>query len=396
MKKLLSTPSMKKAIYNYITRQDHVSKAELQQLFHTNSSGLTRLLDDLVSEGYIVESGFGQSTGGRRPILYQVNPHYGYILGMEISRTHSSLGLFNMKLEPLSLTHWNMDETMTPMALIQHTQQVVQTFIARHNINKELLLGIGVGTVGPIDRANGIILNPRYFHAEGWNNVPLQDLMGEALGLNVLIENGANTALLGEHWHEREDNVQHMLYVHVGTGLRSAMMSNGNIVHGAIDMEEAIGQMIIQVDGPRLHESGNYGALEAFASIQALEKQVRAQLKMGRKLFTQQEQPEHIDFQLLLQHLAEGNPYIHELFEQAATYMGIGLANLINILHPEKIVLGGALMNSNELFYETTLSSAQKNICSTSHYQPVFSRGKLREHAVAAGAAAMIYHALPI
>ncbi|GIQ64432.1 transcriptional regulator [Paenibacillus cisolokensis] len=391
-------PSAKKLIYNRIAEQGVVSKAELMAVFSFTSSTLSRLLDEMVTDRLLLTSGLGPSSGGRRPILYEINPAYGYFFGLEISRRYSALGFFDMRLNPMSFTRWRMDEAMTPTQFVEHAANNIRSILNDHQIERRQVLGIGVGAVGPLDREKGVILRPLNYPAKGWTNVPICSLLEQATGIPSRLENGANTALMGEHWAMRSENLQHMLYVHAGVGLRSAMMSNGRIVHGSLDMEGSIGQMIIQTDGPRLHDSGNYGALEAFVSVQALEKQARSHAKMGRDelLSAYNVTPEQINYDLLLRALSHGNAYVSELFLQSAAYFGIGLANLINMFHPEKIILGGALLNSHEQFYDTAIRIARNNTYYYPEYQPSFSKGVLQEDAVATGAALMMRNALAI
>ncbi|MDO7908716.1 ROK family protein [Paenibacillus sp. JX-17] len=387
-----SSASIKKAVVERIAQKDDISKAELMAEFSLTSSSLTRLLEELTTEGWILESGFGQSTGGRRPILYRINPAHRYIFGLEISRIYSTLGLFDLGMNAIQYKRWTMDETMTPNRLTAYVQEQMDDMLQIRGIPRDLVAGIGIGAVGPLNRDTGMILNPLYFPAEGWSNVPLCEWMEERTGIPALLENGANAALVGEHWAYRGENLQHMLYVHVGTGLRSAMMSGGQLVYGAVDTEGSIGQMVIQIDGPRLNGTGNYGALEAFASVQALEQQARSQVKMGRMELaeTGAADPEALHFPLLVKALHEGSPHMKELFSQSATYLGIGLGNLINILHPEKVILGGALINADDHYFDTAAATAQKHIYYASEYQPEFSKGILQEHAVALGAAVLV------
>ncbi|MBD2867224.1 ROK family protein [Paenibacillus sp. IB182493] len=391
-------PSSKKLIYTRVAEQGVVSKAELLAAFSFTSSSLTRLLDDMVAERLLVTSGLGPSSGGRRPILYEINPGYGYFFGLEISRRYSTLGFFDMKMNPMSLIRWRMDEAMTPEQLIEYVSNNIRSIIHDHKIDKGQIIGIGIGAVGPLDRQKGIILRPLNFPAAGWEDVPICAMLEEKTGIPAMLENGANAALLGEHWAMRGENLQHMLYVHAGVGLRSAMMSYGQIVHGSIDMEGSIGQMIIQTDGPRLEERGNYGALEAFVSVQALEKQARAHAKMGRADLLQDGliAPDKLNYDALLHAVAQQNGYARELLMQSAVYFGIGLANMINMFHPEKIVLGGVLVSSTEPFYQTAIEIAQKNTYYFPDYRPSFSKGALKEDAVAAGSALMVWKGMDI
>ncbi|WP_028611383.1 ROK family protein [Paenibacillus harenae] len=391
-------PSSKKLIYTRIAEQGVVSKAELLSAFSFTSSSLTRLLDDMVAEQLLITSGLGPSSGGRRPILYEINPGYGYFFGLEISRRYSTLGFFDMKMNPMSLIRWRMDEAMTPGQLVEYVSNNIRSIIQDHKLEKQQVIGIGVGAVGPLDRQKGVVLRPLNFPAAGWKDVPICAMLEERNGIPAQLENGANAALLGEHWSMRSEKLQHMLYVHAGVGLRSAMMSYGQIVHGSIDMEGSIGQMIIQTDGPRLEEHGNYGALEAFVSVQALEKQARTHVKMGRSelILDSLTSPEKINYDTLLHAVSQNNPYARELLMQSAAYFGIGLANLLNVFHPEKIVLGGVLVSSTEQFYQTAIEIARKNTYYYPDYQPSFSKGQLREDAVATGSALMVWKGMEI
>ncbi|QYR19218.1 ROK family protein [Paenibacillus sp. sptzw28] len=393
---LLSThqiASPKKLIYMHIAQQGMTSKAELFPASGMTSSSLTRLLEEMVSEQLLITSGFGPSSGGRRPILYEINPSYGYFFGLEISRRTSTLGFFDAKMNPKSLIRWRMDEAMTPTQLVDYVTRNIRSILLDHRIEPHQVIGIGVGAVGPLERDKGVIIRPLNFPSEGWTDVPICSLLEERTGLPARLENGANAALIGEHWSMRGKNFQHMLYVHAGVGLRSAMMSGGRIVQGSVDMEGAVGQMIIQMDGPRLHDHGNYGAWEAFASVQSLERLARTHAKLGRTDIPGVEHvsPEKITYDMLLQGLSNGNAYARELFTQSAVHFGIGLANLINVFHPEAIILGGTLINAEDRFYHTAIETARRNTYYYPDYEPLFTKGELKEDAVAVGSALMIW-----
>lgn len=385
-----SNSSIKKQVYDRISYLGTVSKADLLTHFSLTSSSMTRLLDEMSSQGLIVVSGLGSSTGGRKPILFQTNPKYSYIFGLEISRIYSTLGLYDMHLNTISMTRWKMDGTMTPERLVAHVTNGARGFLSEHGISTSDVLGIGIGAVGPLDQKKGIILEPELFPAPSWTNVPICEMLGESLGIPAKLDNGANTALIGEHWALRTENIQHALYVHAGVTIRSAMMSGGQILRGAVDTEGAVGQMIIQANGPRLRGKGNYGALEAFVSVPSLEERVRTQLKIGRSSLLSGLSPEQVNFATLVDALSQGDLLVTEQFKETAAYLGIGLANLINALHPEYVILGGPLVSADQLVLDISLEVAKKNIYHFPEYSPVFTQGVLTDEAVATGAAIMI------
>ncbi|MCQ4086205.1 ROK family protein [Saccharibacillus sp. JS10] len=380
--------SIRKQVYQRILELGTVSKADLMQEFPLTSSSMTRLLDDLVAQHIIQISGLGSSTGGRKPILFQTNPTYRYLLGLEISRIYSTLALYDMQLNLITSTRWHMDAQMTPQHFVERVGVETQRFLDNYSLQSDSLLGIGIGAVGPLNREAGLITQPEFFKAEGWDEVPICELLKQKLNIPAVLDNGSNTALLGENWALRGQNVQHLLYVHTGVGLRAAMMSEGRLIRGAADAE--IGQMIIAKGGTNFEDHGNHGAWETFVSVRALQQRVRDLLKKGHASLLQHKQPEDLTFADLTEALHQGDALVNEQFIEAAAYLGLGLANLIHVLHPDNIVLGGPLIEAHPLVLETAIFTAMQNINTGRSYTPTFSVAKLGEHAVAAGAALML------
>ncbi|HZG56524.1 ROK family protein [Paenibacillus sp.] len=382
-----------KTIYALVRKHGTVSKQLLQEQSEMKGSTLTRLLEDMTAEGWIEEVGFGESTGGRRPILYRLRASRGYVFGLDISRIHSRLALCDLSFRKIDSRVWKMTPGSTPEVLIQHMTDAMETMLDIHRIPRDALLGVGVGGVGPLDRQKGMITNPLYFPSPGWTDVPVCRMISERMGVPCSLDNGANAALLGEYWtDDPEERGEHVLYIHGGIGLRSAMLSNGKLVYGAVDMEGAVGQMIIQSDGiPHREPDGNYGCLESYASIYALEQVAASRLKQGRDsgLRAIVERPEQVKFEHLVEAIHGGDPLTVDIFQQSATYFGIGLANMLNLLHPEKVILGGPMFNTQDVYFETATKVAIRNTYYYPAYQVTFSRGKLGEEALAIGAAVM-------
>ncbi|WP_150275822.1 ROK family protein [Paenibacillus tepidiphilus] len=385
-----SNHSLKKHVYERIAHSGTASKADLLEYFPITSSSMTRVLEELLEQQLILVSGLGTSTGGRKPILFQTNPHYRYVLGLEISRLRSSLGLFDLHLNPLSAVRWEMDQSLTPERLVELVGNAVQEMLHNQQITAGQILGLGVGAVGPLDAQAGIILQHELFPSDAWSNVPICRMLEQRLQLPVKLDSGANTALLAEHWALRDDACKNVLYVHAGVNIRSSIMSGGQLVRGTANTEGAIGQIIIQSGGRRLGFKGNYGALEAYVSLPSLEERVQSQLRMGRESSLSALPPEHVHFPALVEALAQQDALVREIFLETASYLGIGLANIINTVHPEYIIVDGALVNADPIVYQTAVQIARKNIYQYPDYNPVFSPGILGEESPMTGAALQI------
>lgn len=382
-----------KKVYEWIRQYRLLSKLDLKDKSDLTISTLTRILEDLTEQGLLIEVGFGESTGGRRPILYQTNSSYAYVFGLEISRIYSKLILCDLHLNKIDSHTWKMDEKMTPKRLLQEVVKEVRNILERRQIKNEQILGMGIGAVGPLDREAGIILDPEGFYALGWKHVEICKLAETHMDFPVSLENGANAAILGEYWQDNEGDLKHLLYLHVGVGIRSSMIVGGQVVYGAVDMEGAVGQMIIQSNGPApQHQTGNYGSWESFATTHALEEAAKSQLKLGRDsiLIPSLSSVDDVRYPLIEQALMQNDPLVKELFIQASCYFGIGLANLLNILHPQKVIMGGPLISNNDVFYENAVKVALKKTYHAPIYHVDFGKSKLGEDAVAMGSAATV------
>ncbi|WP_445324039.1 ROK family protein [Paenibacillus sp. FSL M7-1455] len=393
-------PSPKaKELFQDIRRMQEIAKNDLLAASGLTVSTLTRVLDELVSIGVITESGLGASTGGRRPILYRVNASYGYAFGLDISRVSSRLVLLDLAGNKIDAIEWRMTEETTPLALLQQVSGQAGEWMDKHRIARERIIGMGIGAVGPLSREDGIIEEPEWFAAPGWNHVPIVKLLEERLGCPVMLDNGANTALIAESWANRTKNFRHMLYVHAGTGLRLGMMTDNKLIHGAVDMEGSFGQMIIQADGhPYRTPQGNYGALDSYASVYAIEREVNSRLRLGRGSVLRQWLPpgEPAKYPDIMEALKQMDPMVTEIVTQAAAYFGVGLANLLNILNPEKVILGGPLMTESNLFFYTATQTAIRKTYHYPKYQVIFSRGTYGDEAIAIGAALMMLSQLTV
>lgn len=389
--------SKAKEVYALIRKKGIVSKAALLEQTQIPVTTMTRIVEELLTAGLIREAGEGESTGGRRPILYQINPSFGYVFGLDISRAYSKLMLFDLQLRKITSVEWKMSSQMTPETLINLVTRAVNEILQQHQIAKDSVIGIGIGAVGPLDRVSGTIIKPLYFPAEGWVNVPLCAELEKRVALPVLLDNGANAALVGEYGIDHLPSYEHLLYVHSGVGLRSAIMSGGRVLYGAVDTEGSIGRMIIQADeASSQNNAKNHGCLESYFSFHALEREAQKLLKQGRKsLLTEMvRNSEQVAIQHLQAAISQNDPLTIEIFTQAAVYFGIGLANMLHILHPEKVILGGPLLTGNGVIFDIAVQTAREHSGNVPAYLVEFSKGKLADDAIAVGAAGMVINHL--
>jgi glucokinase len=208
------------------------------------------------------------------------------------------------------------------------------------------VVGVGIGAPGAVDFDGGTVLFAP--NMEGWKDIPLKKELEKQLGVPVHVENDCNIAALGVYVAELKSKPKHMVGIFVGTGIGGGVVINGDLYSGYGHTAGEIGHMILEVNGPKCG-CGNKGCFEALASRTAIFQQIKAGVKNGEKtILTEMLGDDLADLRSgdLRKALRKGDKFTDKVIEGAAEYIGIATANLINILNPEVVVLGGGVMEA--------------------------------------------------
>jgi len=216
----------------------------------------------------------------------------------------------------------------------------LKAMLRESKFDHESIYGIGLCMPGAVDTHKGIV--PVSPHLEGWQGIPLAKRVSKALRLPVFTANDANAGALGERIFGQAKGKQNFIYITVSTGVGGGLIVNGKLVEGASFVGGEIGHMTIEPEGEHW-KLGEVGVLEAYASGTAIAKYVDAQLQKGEG--TQRLKLLKKEHRLTTREISyaaiEGDKFAKHAFERAGTYLGIGIGNLLNILNPEMIILGG-------------------------------------------------------
>jgi predicted NBD/HSP70 family sugar kinase len=378
-----------KELFGLFQKKGPLTKQDLLPIIKTNLSTLNRMIQPLEDERLLVESGIGESSGGRKPVLYDLNVSKFFVLGIDISRPYTQLVITDPKMHILKKQIFLMDESYTPEKTAQQIHQLFLEAIAELGIEKTLFLGAGLGTVGPLDRKKGIMINPKNFAAPGWRGMAIKQILEQRLQLPVLIDNGANTAVLAEQLFGMGKDFQNIAYFNCSVGIRTGATSAGTIVRSINDAEDAFGHMVVDVDGD-FCDCGNYGCIDCYASIHSIVKKFGAAVKRARS--TRIQKPvDQINYVEICQAAEAGDELAREIISGAAAIFGAGLANYINLLNPGLVILSGPLVSQSDLYYQISIETALKRLYTKENGRIVFSKGgHFGDDAISVGAAVMI------
>lgn len=381
-----------KKVFSVIRNNPLLTKNAVLGFTGMTLSTLNRVMKPLLDENIVVPAGIDQSTGGRKPLLYDVNPGRFFILGIDISRTHTDMVISNLKMKLFSTRRFPMDETFLPEKTVSMITSGLEDMLLEAGIRKTDLIGAGLGAVGPLDREKGILINPDHFQAPGWSDVPIKDMLEKSLGLPVFTDNGANCAVLLESVFGHGKGYDNVAYFNCGMGIRTGAITSKNIIRTINNVEDAFGHMVIDVDGEKCY-CGNYGCIECYSSAAGILKKYCAEVKKGRRSINKP--LDQIDFIDICQAADQGNDLARETIMNAAMILGTGLANYINLLSPDIIILSGPLIKHSGLFYETAVGLALRKSYSDTGQNVLFKRlGYFGDNAISLGAAAMFVQEL--
>lgn len=330
----------KSLVLKKIINHSPISRAAVAQEVGLNKGTVSSLVNDLLEDHLIYESGPGKSSGGRRPVMLIFNEKAGYSVGIDIGVNYL-LGI----LTDLSGNICNEQEvTFKNLSYEEIEKQLFDTIdylIASAPESPHGIIGIGVGVPGIVDNNGEILLAPNL----NWKNLNLKLILENKYHLPVIIENEANAGAYGEKKFGAGKESEHIIYVSAGIGIGVGLILNGALYKGSNGFSGELGHMTIQVNGPTCR-CGNKGCWELYASEQAL---LATAEKMQISSLTEKE----LELNDLLALAEQGDKKVISLFEQAGDYLGVGINNIINSFNPQQVIIGNRMASSHKWLNKT-------------------------------------------
>lgn len=273
-----------------------------------------------------------------------------YFLGIDIGGTKCAVLAGTAEMEILDRIQFETRTEKGPTYAIEKLLETAENMVAK--FKQKQLLAVGISCGGPLNSKTGMIQSPP--NLPGWDNIPITQMFSDKFGMPAFVQNDANACALAEWKFGAGKGCDNMIFMTFGTGLGAGLILDGKLYAGTNDLAGEIGHIRLADDGPEAY--GKKGSFEAFCSGSGMAKlaQIRVVEKLhnGEKVTfcSNEDEIENISAKSLALAANAGDETALGIFHESATYLGIGLSVLIDVLNPQRIVIGSVYARNPQLF----------------------------------------------
>ncbi|WP_171656512.1 ROK family transcriptional regulator [Paenibacillus foliorum] len=319
-------------IFRAIRERGPISRSQLAKELRLSPTTVTVIIDYFMENGFLIETGKGDSSGGRKPILVKLAPNAGVVIAVDLEQNR--VAVLNMEadiLQEKKLVIFDNKELLT--SLIAVINELIAEYRDRHKMRP---LGIGIAVPGIIDLQKGTVFTASKLN---FNHLSLKEELQEHFQVPVLLENDANAAAYGEFLYGRAQQVPNFLYLHIGRAVGAGFFLSGNLFTGGAGGAGEFGHISVDESGPLCH-CGNIGCLEKLISEHSL-------LEKWREWAGAEEATGIPALAEMVELSNNGGGTAGRLMDYAGEMLGKGVVTLVHLFNPTLILLGGELALNN-------------------------------------------------
>jgi predicted NBD/HSP70 family sugar kinase len=356
------------------------SRPELSEDTGLSPASVSNVVRELIAEGIVVEAGSVDSDGGRPRVLLQINPDYGYVIGVDVGEIRVRIELFDLTMTERAKVDYPLEQHEFGV-IVEAILAGLAEVLARSGVSPSAVLGVGIGVPGIVEHGPGGLVHGQSY---GWDAVPLERLLRSGTSLPLHVDNGAKTMGQAELWFGAGRGAKHAVVCLIGSGVGASIIAHGSAHRGSTSSAVEWGHTTVMVGG-RTCRCGAHGCLEAYVGAEAVLDRYGSQLPGA----------DQESALAALIELAATSPRAAEVLDETALYLGVSIGNLINLFNPERIILGGwAGLMLGERVLPAIREAARAHSLRYPFAQTSIELGRLGPDAVALGAATLPIEAL--
>lgn len=349
-----------------------LSRAEIAQRSGLNKATVSSLVNELIEEELIYESGTGESSGGRRPVILLFNEQAGYSIGLDIGVNY----MLGIVTDLVGNVIYEVNQIMdTALPFEEQMKLVVDTIktLIRHTPNSRYgVVGIGIGVPGIVDNYGKVLLAPNL----KWEDVDLLTMLEEEFDYPILVENEANAGAYGEMRFGAGLECNNLIYVSAGIGIGVGIILNGELYRGMNGYSGESGHMTIVKNGRKCN-CGSNGCWEAYASEHALLRQAKGIPHLADASLEQ-----------LISFAENNDKDARALLEEIGCNMSTGITNLIKTFNPQLVIIGNRLAKAESWIQNAIIKTAKQELMPFHQADMNIRFSKLSDYSAALGVSA--------
>jgi glucokinase-like ROK family protein len=327
---------------------EEISRAEISRITKLTRATVSDMVNNLVAEGLVEEIGFGESLGGKAPILLSLVADSRYLIGLNLAQDRFIGAVVNLRGEIKETVEFPVDESDGDQAL-----QLVFRILDRLTGKQwSPIVGIGIGTPGLVNTREGYVVSAVNLD---WQDLPLAELLEMRYNLPVTVLNDSQATAIGEFVYGDHQSDYNMVVVTVKQGVGAGILIDGSLFQGDGGGAGEIGHVVVEENGLSCR-CGNNGCLETVASARAVVQRTAA-LAQNHPESILANNPEDITLEMIAHAWSENDPLANKVVNYAARALGDSLASLISVLNIQKIVLTGSMTQFGERWLQIIQAS---------------------------------------
>ena len=377
-------------VLHHLRTQGPLSRTDLATETRLGMSTITKITDELISQGMIRETGAGDSSGGRRPVYLEFNPSYGHVVGVKIEKGQLVFALTDLQAEIVAKESIIYPTDAPAEQVLEILDKAISEFVQMNKVLIQRWLGIGIGISGLVNQAAGELV---FSSLLGWGRVPFRKILSQRFSVPVFIDNDVNAYALAELSYGYGREVEDFLLVTIGAGIGAGLVLGKEVYRGGFGGAGEIGHMVIADPGYPCY-CGRQGCLEAHAGEQFILAECKRILSQEKDSLLYNERLDLITMDKVLKAARDGDYAAKQAFYTAGRNLGVGLVNMINLLNPTTIILAGEGMVAEEFLLPGIKAVLPANFFNKIHSEYDLRVSRLGEGAWEKGAATLVINEL--
>ncbi len=377
-----------------IQMRPNISRVELAKVSGMSTAAMSGTVHALIKKNLIVEVQQASAGLGRRRIALSIRPNLAYLLGVDLGTYHLRVVVADMTGKIVYSRELKTEMASGRQEVLVRTFAAMREAILESGLDPRSIRGIGMGHSGVIDVEKGLVLSfPRPGQMQQWKDVPLQKMLEDEFGIPCLLEDSARAVATAEKHFGAGEHLKDFLYIDVGMGIGAAIFIDGLLYRGSNGSAGEVGHITVEENGP-LCFCGNRGCLEALASCTAIIDNVKNAIHKGVTTEISEMAGgdlNDISMEIIAEAAEKNDSLGYRALNDAATRIGVAAADLVNLLNPSALILGGGLFRAAPAFLMDHLKrTIRQRALEESGHDVHLMVSKLGSEAGALGAAHLI------